>query len=207
VQLKAPAESFQSCLAHQLKDLQQLIELCPGLVWAVQMQKLFRSAIHLWNQFENLTLDGFVRQAMLMEKRLDQLLEKQLIGKDARRLQRRFIKHRNRLLIFLHYPGVEPTNNARERALRPSVIYRKVTSDFRSEWGVHTYAAFRTIGSTARQRGERFFDELVKLFGPTFSFPVPIQSPWVITIIFGTTFETASARCCCFRALRNYLVV
>ena len=170
-QLKAPAESFQLCLAHQLRDLQRLIELCPGFGWALQMQKLFQSAIHLRNRFEKLTIDGFVKQAMQMEKRLDELLAEQLIGKDARRLQRRFIKHRNRLLTFLHYPGVEPTNNACERALRPSVIHRKVTNGFRSEWGAHAYAAFRTIGSTARQRGERFFDELLKLFG----LPIPLS--------------------------------
>jgi len=176
-QLKAPAESFQLCLAHQLRDLQRLIELCPGFGWALQMQKLFRSVIHLRNRFESLTIDGFVRQAMQMEKRLDQLLEEQLIGKDARRLQRRFIKHRNRLFTFLHYPGVDPTNNACERALRPSVIHRKVTNGFRSEWGAHAYAAFRTIGSTARQRGERFFDELVKLFGLPISPHVPLQIP------------------------------
>jgi transposase len=176
-QLKAPAESFQLCLAHQLRDLQRLIELCPGFGWALQMQKLFRTAIHLRNRFESLTIDGFVKQAMQMEKRLDQLLGEQLLGKDARRLQRRFIKHRNHLFTFLHYPGVEPTNNACERALRPSVIHRKVTNGFRSEWGAHAYAAFRTIGSTARQRGERFFDELVKLFGPPISFPVPVQNP------------------------------
>ena len=37
-----------------------------------------------------------------------------------------------------------------ERALRPSVIFRKVTNGFRSEWGAKTDAAFRSVVSTAK---------------------------------------------------------
>ena len=34
--------------------------------------------------------------------------------------------------------------------LRPSVIFRKVTNGFRCEWGAETYAAFRSVVSTAK---------------------------------------------------------
>ncbi len=34
------------------------------------------------------------------------------------------------MLRFLHEPGVEPTNNRAERALRPAVIARKVSQCF-----------------------------------------------------------------------------
>jgi hypothetical protein len=37
-----------------------------------------------------------------------------------------------------------------ERHLRPSVIFRKVTNGFRCEWSAETYAAFRSIVSTAK---------------------------------------------------------
>jgi transposase len=171
-QLKAPADHFQLCLAHQLRDLKRLIESCPRFDWALKMQKLFRAAIHLWNQKDGLTIDQYVSKAMLMEERLDRLLQWRLIGKDALRLQQRFIKHRDHLFTFLRYPGVEPTNNACERALRPSVIHRKVTNGFRSEWGAHAYAALRTISSTARQQGKQFFDELAALFGPQIFKPI-----------------------------------
>ena len=43
-----------------------------------------------------------------------------------------------------------PTNNVSERNLRPSVIFRKVTNGFRCEWGTETYAAFRSVVSTAK---------------------------------------------------------
>ena len=46
--------------------------------------------------------------------------------------------------------AVPYTNNISERHLRPSVIFRKVTNGFRCEWGAETYAAFRSVVSTAK---------------------------------------------------------
>jgi hypothetical protein len=43
--------------------------------------------------------------------------------------------------VFLKRRDAEPTNNESQRALGPSVIFRKVMNEFRSEWGAKTYAA------------------------------------------------------------------
>ena len=48
---------------------------------------------------------------------------------------------------------VEPTNNGSEQKLRPSVIFRKVTNCFRSEWGAKLYADLCSIVSTGRLHG------------------------------------------------------
>ena len=176
-QLKAPAEHFQLCLAHQLRDLERLLEARPRLCWAVEMQALMREAIHLWKRVAELTLDGFMRRVAELENRLDRLLQRRLSGAEAERLQQRYLEHRDHLLTFLYYPGVPPDNNACERALRPSVIHRKVTNGFRSEWGAQAYAALQTIMATARQQSKRVFDELVKLCGlPVLHFLVPQNS-------------------------------
>jgi transposase len=45
-----------------------------------------------------------------------------------------------------------------ERHLRPSVIFRKVTNGFRCEWGAETYAAFRSVVSTAKVNGASVLD-------------------------------------------------
>ena len=42
------------------------------------------------------------------------------------------------------------TNNGCERALRPSVVFRKVTGGFRSRWGARLYAAAVTVIATGR---------------------------------------------------------
>ena len=52
------------------------------------------------------------------------------------------------------------TNNVSERHLRPSVIFRKVTNGFRCEWGAETYAAFRSVVSTAKANRASVLDVL-----------------------------------------------
>jgi transposase len=166
-QLKTPAEVFQLCLAHQLRDLQRVLDASPQELWAPAAQKLFREAIHLRNRFASgeMTLPGFMRRVTQTENQLDRLLEEELTNESARKLGNRFSKHRDKLLTFLHYPAVPPTNNESEQALRGSVVHRKVTNGFRSEWGAKTYAALQTIIATAKQKGEQTFQALVNLMG------------------------------------------
>jgi transposase len=60
------------------------------------------------------------------------------------------LANRAHLFVFMTNPAVPYTNNISERHLRPSVIFRKVTNGFRCEWGAETYAAFRSLVSTAK---------------------------------------------------------
>ena len=60
----------------------------------------------------------------------------------------------DKLLVFMTRRDVEPTNNGSEQALRPSVVHRKVTNCFRSEWGAKAYADLRSIVETGRLRGQ-----------------------------------------------------
>lgn len=166
-QLKAPAEVFQLCLAHQLRDLQKLVDATPEDLWAQATQKLFREAIHLRNRFNSgeMKLTGYLRRVTEIENRLDRLLEEELANEASLKLQNRFSKHRDKLLTFLNYPAVPPTNNESEQALRGSVIHRKVTNGFRSKWGAKAYAALQTIIATAKRKGEQTFQALVTLMG------------------------------------------
>ncbi len=61
----------------------------------------------------------------------------------------------NKLFVFLKRRDAEPTNNESERALRPSVIFRKVTNGFRSEWGAKAYADLCSIVETGRRNGRK----------------------------------------------------
>ena len=168
-QLKAPAKVFQLCLQHQLRDLQRVLDQMPQERWAAEVQKLFREAIHLKNRFDcpqpELTLNGYLRRVTELENRLDALLEQKLRAEAALKLQARFLRHRDKLLVFLHYPGVPPTNNESEQALRASVIHRKVTNGFRSDWGAEAYAALQSVIATAKRKGEKVFKVLVNLMG------------------------------------------
>jgi transposase len=168
-QLKAPARVFQLCLQHQLRDLQRVLDQPGGSLWAAEMQKLFREAIHLNNRFDcpepQLTLRGFMRRVSEIENDLDALLDRRLGHSDERKLQDHYLLHRDKLLTFLHYPGVPPTNNQSEQALRTSVIHRKVTNGFRSNWGANAYADLLSAIATSKIKGQRVFETLVGLMG------------------------------------------
>jgi transposase len=164
-QLKAPAKDFQLCMAHQLRNLQSVVDVDPTQTWPRALQMLFRYAIHLHHQRNQLSSDQFVIQVARIERHCDRLLHRSLDPPDARRLQRRYLKHRQKLFVFLYRTDVAPTNNVAERALRPSVIHRKVTGCFRSEWGAKAFAALASVIDTAELSGIRAFDAIQSLFG------------------------------------------
>ena len=64
----------------------------------------------------------------------------------------RYRKYRDSLFIFLQRSDVPAHHNACERALRPSVIHRKVLASFRSDWGAQAYASLATVLNTAKRK-------------------------------------------------------
>ena len=163
-QLNAPAQMCQICLSHQIRNLQGLIEKRPRLLWAKEMQALFRKAIHLGKRRWQVTKEGYERQVAILEKRLEHLLRQTFRGVGLN-LLKRYRKYRDSLFVFLHRSDVPAHNNACERALRPSVIHRKVMGSFRSEWGAQSYAALATVLNTAKRNEQSPFQKLVTLMG------------------------------------------
>jgi transposase len=164
-QLKAKAKRHQLCLAHQLRNLQAVVERYPTLWWATAMQTLFRAAIHLHHQRAELPPDQFQHQVAHLQQLCDWLLKRALSPPEAVKLQRRYRKHRQSLFVFLERTDVPPTNNVSERALRPAVIHRKVTGGFRSVWGANTYAALASVIDTAALKGVSAFAAILPLMG------------------------------------------
>lgn len=54
---------------------------------------------------------------------------------------------------FIVNPGVEPTNNRAERALRPQVVLRKILGTLRNEKGTSIHERIMTTLATWGQRG------------------------------------------------------
>jgi transposase len=72
------------------------------------------------------------------------------------------------LWSFARYPGVEPTNNAAEQALRPAVLWRKGSGRVGpAHFGTHSPAGSRfaerllTVSATCRQQGHDLLGFLV----------------------------------------------
>jgi transposase len=66
------------------------------------------------------------------------------------------------LWTFAFVAGVEPTNNAAERALRNAVMWRKTSYGVRSAWGARFVERVLTVTATCRQQGR---DVLAYLIG------------------------------------------
>ena len=67
-------------------------------------------------------------------------------------------------------PSIEPTNNSSERQLRPSVIFRKVTNGFRSDWGSDFFSVVRSIISTGSRQGLSPYQSIQKALNPQLCF-------------------------------------
>ena len=171
-QLKAPAWLWQLCLAHQLRNLQAVVEQYPIALWARAVQALFRYAIHLHNQRDQLSLNQYQTEILRIEWLCDRLLGRTLTQPEARRLQKRYLKHREHLFVFLYRNDVPPTNNVSEQALRSAVVHRKVTGGFRSQWGADAYAALASVIDTAALHGLNAFEAIQSLVGKP-SLPLP----------------------------------
>ena len=68
------------------------------------------------------------------------------------------------LFTFLEYPGVDPTNNAAERGLRPAVVSRRISGQIKGgqAW-MNRQSAFMTCVLTWRLQGKSLADEVSKM--------------------------------------------
>ncbi|HEY2295785.1 MAG TPA: IS66 family transposase [Thermoanaerobaculia bacterium] len=65
---------------------------------------------------------------------------------------------------FVWFPGVEPTNNAAERALRHAVIWRRISGGTASESGSRFVERMLTVVATCRQQGRNVLEYLTSCF-------------------------------------------
>lgn len=146
----------QVCLAHLLRDLEHVERYkSPSPAWAPFAKKLRRlvgDAIRL-SRREDREVPEYARRRERLHARLDELIATPWKDKQAKRLLKRFRRHRQHLLTFLDDPAVPFDNNAAERAIRPAVIIRKNSYGNRSERGADTQAVLMSIYRTLKQRG------------------------------------------------------
>jgi transposase len=146
------AVEWQVCLAHLLRDARYAIE-CGDTAFSAAFKRLLLRAIAIGQRRDTLA-DSTLRQYRAdLNRRLDRIIMAGPIGEPGRKLRKRIAANRAHLFVFVTNRDVPYTNNVSERNLRPSVIFRKVTNGFRCEWGAETYAAFRSIVSTAKANG------------------------------------------------------
>ena len=149
---KGHAAEWQVCLAHLLRDAKYVTE-AGDTAFSAPFRLLLLRAVAIGRRRDTLT-DNTLRQYLYdLNRRLDRIIVAIPVGEPGRKLRKRMLANRAHLFVFMTNRAVPYTNNVSERHLRPSVIFRKVTNGFRCEWGAETYAAFRSVVSTAKANG------------------------------------------------------
>ena len=150
----------QVCLAHLIREAQYAIDagdsgFAPGLC------KLLRQACAIGGRRATLADATLRAYAYQLDAKLDRLLRKSPSHAAGTKLQAIIKSCRRHLFVFLADRAIPPTNNGSEQALRPCVIFRKVTNCFRSEWAAKLYADIRSVIETARRRGIGPLDAII----------------------------------------------
>jgi transposase len=147
------AEEHQFCLAHLIRDAQYAIDH-GDTIFAPAFKALLHDACAVGRRRSGLVDATIAAHRRRLDKELERLLALKPTDAAGRKLRDTvYVDCTDRLFVFLKRRDVEPTNNESERALRPSVIFRKVTNGFRSEWGAKTYADLCSIVETGRRNG------------------------------------------------------
>lgn len=150
---------LQWCWAHLKRDFQGLIDSGDGVKKRLGQDLLrpTRKMFQLWARYRDGTLTriGFQRLMKPLRKEIEALL---LRGKYAGiNMADELWRHRERLWTFVDVEGVEPTNNASERALRHAVNWRKLSFGTQNEAGSRFVETMLTVVETCRQQSRNVF--------------------------------------------------
>lgn len=80
---------------------------------------------------------------------------------EDRRVCRKILQRRQALWMFVRMEGVEPTNNAAARAIRPGVLWRKGHFGTHSPEGSRFVKARMTVVATLKQQRRYVLDDLI----------------------------------------------
>jgi transposase len=152
---------WQRCLVHYLRELENTLKYkSPGedfLPFRKKLRRILRDAIRMAGEKDG---GERLRAKARFEARIDALIASYSSSeeKNCKRFVKRLRRERGMLFTFLEEDGVEWNNNAAERALRSSVVIRKMTYGNQSDEGAHAHAVLMSIKETCGLRKENFFD-------------------------------------------------
>ena len=89
-------------------------------------------------------------------------------SRHAQAMAKRLREARGEYFTFVTTPGVEPTNNLAEQAIRFVVIDRHITQGTRSEAGQRWCERIWTVMATCAQQGRSVFEYLEAAVGAYF---------------------------------------
>jgi transposase len=147
----------QFCLAHLIRDVKYLTTLSdkPTQAYGQRLLKTIREMFRTLHRRDELTQRTVARRlAAARETILTQATKRVPASREAQNMAKRFRKHGDAFFEFITTPGIDPTNNLAEQAIRFVVLDRRVTQGTRSEkgrlWSECIWTAIATCEQTGR---------------------------------------------------------
>ena len=146
----------QFCLAHLIRDVKFLTTLpdAPTRAYGERLRLALRHLFGVIHRREEMSAAAFERELRAARDRVLRAgLDNVPTTRQAENLATRFRKHGEAYFTFVTTPGIEPTNNLAEQAIRFVVIDRLITQGTRSESGRHWSERIWTVIATCAQQG------------------------------------------------------
>jgi transposase len=157
------AVTVQFCLAHLIRDVKFLMTL-PGeqdKAYGTRLRDALKRLFGVIHDKDNLQVAVFQEKLQAARDAIMTAATQDVPStKHSQNLARRFVKHGAAYFEFITTPGVEPTNNLAEQAIRFVVIDRHVTQGTRGEPGRRWCERIWTAIATCAQQGRSVFDYL-----------------------------------------------
>lgn len=153
----------QFCLAHFLRDVRFLVEHphTKNQAYGKRVLDCLRKLFGVIHRRDEFTKAGF---QIALQNAGDELWAEVVYRvpntKEAQNLANRFRKHGESYVRFITTPGIEPTNNLAEQAIRFVVIDRKITQGTRGKKGQRWLERIWTVMATCAQTGCNVFEFL-----------------------------------------------
>jgi len=142
---------IQRCWAHLLREAKYHAE-------RIEEAKPLSEALHkpysqLTSPEDRPPLEETARFMKAAKRTMMRWATKSYETDEVRRFAGKIRNGINHWFTFLTTPGVEPTNNRAERALREHVIQRKIIGTLRNQKGTFTHETITTLLATWKQQG------------------------------------------------------
>ena len=146
---------IQFCLAHLVRDVKYLTTLSDQATkkYGDNMLARLRRLFQIIHGRERMSEAGFQRALEKARKELVFTATHPPCTSAADNLAERFRKHADAYFRFITTPGIEPTNNLAEQAIRFVVIDRRITQGTRGEAGRRWSERIWTTVATCAQQG------------------------------------------------------
>jgi transposase len=146
----------QFCLAHLIRDVKFLTTLpnAATKAYGERLRLALREMFAVIHRREKLSKAEFERELELARQRVLRVgLNDVPATSHAQNLADRFRKHGEAYFTFVTTPGIDPTNNTAEQAIRFVVIDRRITQGTRGENGRKWSERIWTVMATCSQQG------------------------------------------------------